>query len=66
MLFCHSTTFHVLHYTSDKEPQEGEEVEEKECRFPLNSILSWGVSSYYFTVVVDINTVYNKVYFETK
>lgn len=60
MMFCDEVTFDILKYDQD------EDNVNLECRFDINNIMSWGVSNYYFTVIIDVNSVYNKLYFETK
>lgn len=65
MMICNPVTMEVLHWTEES-TEEDDLPQDREIRVPLNSILSWGVSSFYFTVTVDHNTVFNKFYFQTK
>jgi len=35
-------------------------------KFSIDSVISWGISSYYFTIIVDVKRDIHKIYFETK
>jgi len=40
--------------------------ENSPLKFSIDQVISWGVSSYYFTLIVDVKRDIHKIYLESK